>query len=79
MDRSMASTKTATSYYVAIIALVFAFMGGLLGMILALIAGSMAKKDKERGYAKAESAETLANIAFMIAVVVFLIVVTLLW
>ena len=75
----MAPTKTATSYYVAIIAMVFALLGGLLGMILALIAGSMAKKDRERGYAKADEAEKIANVAFMVAVVVFIIVVTLTW
>jgi hypothetical protein len=66
--------KVASSYYLAIVALIFAFLGGILGMVLALLAGWLAKKQAAQGLAKTAQATTIANLAFMIATVVFLIV-----
>jgi hypothetical protein len=69
--------KVASAYYVAIVALVFAFLGGLLGMILALVAGWLAKKQAAQGYAKTQQAIQISNLAFIIAMVVFIIVINL--
>lgn len=67
----------ASSYYVAIVALCFAFLGGLLGMFLAIYAGWLAKKQAGRGLAKTQQATMIANVAFLIATVVFIIVINL--
>jgi len=63
----------ASAYYVAIVALAFALLGGLLGMILALVAGWLARKQAAQGMTKTEEAKKIANVAFVIAMVVFLI------
>jgi hypothetical protein len=64
----------ASAYYLAIVALVFAFLGGILGMVLAALAGWLAKKQAAQGLAKTAQATMIANLAFLIATVVFLIV-----
>jgi hypothetical protein len=69
--------KVASAYYLALVALIFAFLGGLLGMILALIAGWLAKKQAAQGLAKTQQAIQISNLAFIIALVVFIIVINL--
>jgi hypothetical protein len=69
--------KVASAYYLALVALVFAFLGGLLGMILALVAGWLAKKQAAQGLAKTQQAIQISNLAFIIALVVFIIVINL--
>ena len=67
----------ASAYYVAIVALIFAFLGGLLGMVLAAIALWLAKKQAGQGKIKTEQAKMIANAAFLIAFIVFMVVINL--
>jgi len=67
----------ASAYYVAWVALFFAFLGGLLGMILAAIALWLAKKQAGRGMIKTEQAKMIANLAFLISFIVFIIIINL--
>lgn len=67
--------KVASAYYLAIVALIFAFLGGIVGMILAAVAGWLAKKQAARGLAKAQLAKKIANLAFVISIWVFVIIV----
>jgi hypothetical protein len=53
----------------------FALLGGLLGMFLAIFAGWLAKKQMAQGLAKAQQAAQIANFAFLVALVIFTIVV----
>jgi hypothetical protein len=67
----------ASAYYIALVALVFAFLGGLLGMVLALYAGWLGKKQQAQGLAKAATAIQIANGAFLLATIMFIIFISL--
>ena len=68
--------RVASAYYVALVAMVFAILGGILGMFLAVLAGWMAKKQQDQGLARAQQAANIANLAFLVATVVFLVLIS---
>jgi hypothetical protein len=67
--------KTASAYYIAIAALIFAFLGGLIGIILGAVAVWLASKQLAQGMPKAKTAQTLGKAAVVIGAWVMVIIV----